>query len=144
MPRVPQGYSSVTIRVTQPDGTSEEFCVLLAASADERARGLMEVDSLGGYDGMVFRFGREIEGSFYMLKTRIPLSVAFFAQDGTFVSSTDMVPCPEDDDDPPCERYGADGPYADALEVAAGDLPRLGIGPGATLAVLDPGCRPSG
>jgi uncharacterized membrane protein (UPF0127 family) len=140
---VPEGFSSVTIRVNNPDGSTEEYCVLLAGTAEERGRGLMEVDGLGGYDGMVFRFDQPTDSQFYMLKTRIPLSVAFYAEDGTFVSSTDMAPCPDDDDDPPCPRYSADGTYLDALEVPAGDLPRLGAGPGSQLALLGPGCQPS-
>jgi uncharacterized membrane protein (UPF0127 family) len=74
--RVPEGFSSVVIEVTRPDGSVVEWCVLLAATPQARARGLMEVDSLGGYDGMLFSFEEESFGSFYMLQTRIPLSIA--------------------------------------------------------------------
>ena len=108
--RVPEGFSSVIIEVTQPDGSVVEWCVLLADTPQNRARGLMEVDSLGDYDGMLFSFDGESFGSFYMLQTRIPLSIAFIAADGSFVSSTDMEPCPDDDDDPPCPRYAPKPP----------------------------------
>jgi hypothetical protein len=62
--RVPEGFSSVIIEVTRPDGSVVEWCVLLAATPQDRARGLMEVDSLGGYDGMLFSFEEESFGSF--------------------------------------------------------------------------------
>jgi uncharacterized membrane protein (UPF0127 family) len=138
--RVPEGFSSVVIEVTKPDGSVEEFCVLLAANSQDRARGLMEVDSLGGYDGMLFVFESEFLGAFYMLKTRIPLSIAFLAADGSLVSSTDMAPCPDDDDDPPCPRYSADGPFQMAIEVPQGGLDELGIGPGSLVRSLDRPC----
>jgi len=138
--RVPEGFASVVIEVTQPDGSVVEWCVLLAATPQDRARGLMEVDSLGGYDGMLFSFDEESFGSFYMLQTRIPLSIAFIGADGSFVSSADMEPCPDDDDDPPCPRYAPDAPYLMALEVPQGGLDELGIGPGATVRSLDRPC----
>ena len=137
---MPEGFSSVIIEVTRPDGSVVEWCVLLAATPRDRARGLMEVDSLGGYDGMLFSFDGESFGSFYMLQTRIPLSIAFIAADGSFVSSADMEPCPDDDDDPPCPRYAPEAPYLMALEVPQGGLDELGIGPGATVRSLDRPC----
>ena len=51
------------------------------------------------------------------------------------MSAADMAPCPDDDDDPACPRYGAGAPYMEALEVPLGDLAGAGIGPGAVLAV---------
>jgi uncharacterized membrane protein (UPF0127 family) len=102
----------------------------------------MEVTSLGGADGMLFRFGGEYTGSFWMKNTVLPLSIAFFAGDGAFVSATDMEPCPPTSET--CPLYQADGPYADAIEVVQGDLPSLGIGPGSRLSVTDRSCQPSG
>ena len=127
-------------RQDRPDGSVVEWCVLLAATPRDRARGLMEVDSLGGYDGMLFSFEQESFGSFYMLQTRIPLSIAFIAADGSFVSHAEMEPCPDDDDDPPCPRYAPDAPYLMALEVPQGGLDELGIGPGATVRSLGRPC----
>jgi uncharacterized membrane protein (UPF0127 family) len=139
---VPEGYSAVVIEVAQDDGTTNELCVWLAESSDQRQRGLMEVTSLGGADGMLFRFGGGHTGSFWMKSTVLPLSIAFFAGDGAFVSATDMEPCPPASET--CPLYQADGPYADAIEVVQGDLPSLGIGPGSRLSVTDRSCQPSG
>jgi hypothetical protein len=139
---VPEGYSAVVIEVTQEDGTTEEFCVWLAESSDQHQRGLMEVTSLGGADGMLFRFPGDYTGSFWMKDTVLPLSIAFFAGDGAFVSATDMEPCPPTAES--CPLYQADGPYTDAIEVVQGDLLSLGIGSGSRLSVTDRSCQPSG
>jgi uncharacterized membrane protein (UPF0127 family) len=139
---VPEGYSAVVIEVEQDDGTTKELCVWLAESSEQHQRGLMAVTSLGGADGMLFRFGAEYTGSFWMKDTVLPLSIAFFAGDGAFVSATDMEPCPPTNET--CPLYQADGPYADAIEVVQGDLPSLGIGPGSRLSVTDRSCQPSG
>ena len=138
----PDGYSAVVIEVVQDDGTTEEFCVWLAETSEQRQRGLMQVTSLGGVDGMLFRFGADHSGSFWMKDTILPLSIAFFAGDGAFVSATDMEPCPPASES--CPLYQADGPYSDALEVVQGDLPTLGVGPGTRLSVTDRSCQPSG
>jgi hypothetical protein len=139
---VPEGYSAVVIEVAQEDGTTKELCVWLAESSDQHQRGLMEVTSLGGADGMLFRFPGDYTGSFWMKDTVLPLSIAFFAGDGAFVSATDMEPCPPTAES--CPLYQADGMYTDAIEVVQGDLPSIGIGSGSRLSVTDRSCQPSG
>ncbi len=99
----------------------------------------MGVTDLSGADGMIFRFGSPTTIKFWMRDTPTPLSIAFFAADGTFVSATDMEPCLTGPDDA-CTRYAADAPYTDALEVAKGTLPDLLVGPGATLSITDTPC----
>jgi uncharacterized membrane protein (UPF0127 family) len=82
---------------------------------------------------MVFEFPEPTEARFYMRNTRIPLSIAFYDQGGTFVSSADMEPCPDDVEQ--CPTYAADGPYLHAVEVAQGDLEALGLVEGSVLRV---------
>jgi uncharacterized protein len=139
---VPKGYSAVVMRVTDANGVTRDFCVLVADDEPKRERGLMDVDSLGGYDGMLFRFGSPTKAQFYMFQTRLPLSIAFFADGGKFVSSTDMPPCtasrPGD-----CPLYDAAAPYLDALEVPMGGLAALGIGAGSSIAT-GPACTRTG
>lgn len=125
------GFGEVTFRITHPNGTVTDGVALLADDGASRSQGLMEQTDLRGYDAMVFRFPLPSEGGFYMRNTRIPLSIAFFDAGGRFVSSADMQPCPDDVED--CPSYFAEGPYVHAIEVAQGDLPGLGIGPGSTL-----------
>ena len=139
---VPKGYDAIVMRVTDASGVTREFCVLVADDEPKRERGLMDVDSLGGYDGMLFRFGSPSKAQFYMFQTRLPLSIAFFADGGKFVSSADMPPCtasrPGD-----CPLYDAAAPYVDALEAPTGGLAALGVGPGSSIAT-GPACTRTG
>ena len=126
----PAGFHAVTLIVTRPDGTVEHLCVWLADTPTLRDRGLMGVTDpdMGGKAGMAFRFGSDTEAKFWMKDTLLPLSIAWFAADGAFVSSASMEPCPADSDS--CPTYGATGSYRMALETAQGRLPDLGLVPG--------------
>jgi uncharacterized membrane protein (UPF0127 family) len=134
------GFDEVAFRIEVEGASASTWCALLADDVDERVQGLSEQDDLRGYDGMVFRFDEPSTSRFTMLDTRIPLSIAFFDEDGAFVSSEDMDPCPPGTD---CPGYAADGPYLHALEVEQGGLAALGIGDGAQLSFPGGGC-PSG
>lgn len=135
VPRTPlPGFGDVVIEVTRVDGQVVSWCLLLAATDEQRQRGLMEVTDpeLGGYDGMLFRFDASTEGSFWMRNTPQPLSIAYVADDGGLVSTAEMAPC---EDSPDCPGYPADGAYRWAVEVpvAAGGVAALGLEPGARL-----------
>ncbi len=110
-------------------------CALLAQTAAQQSRGLMNRTDIGGYDGMLFDFASETNGSFWMKDTPLPLSIAFFDGTGRFVSTTDMAPCIHM---PTCPTYSATGPYRWALEVPQGALPRLGVGAGTRLVTTGP------
>jgi uncharacterized membrane protein (UPF0127 family) len=102
------------------------WCMLLAETEAQRNRGLMQVTdpTLGGYDGMVFRFDSDTSDAFYMRNTPMPLSIAFISSSGDVVSTTDMAPCADRDG---CPLYNAAAPYRIAIEVPQGHLGRLGI-----------------
>ncbi len=129
---VPVGFDREGVTITTADGGQQTASVWVADSTDERGRGLMEVTDLGGASGMLFVFDTEGVGRFYMWQTPMPLDIAFFAADGTFVGSAEMAPCLEPTA-AACERYAPDEPYLLALEVPAGELDDLGVGPGARL-----------
>jgi uncharacterized membrane protein (UPF0127 family) len=129
------GFGEIAFRVApQPN---EVECALLAATETQRARGLMEVEDLKGYPGMIFRFSQDTQAAFHMRNTPMPLSIAWFAADGSLVSTADMEPCLESDD---CPVYAASGPYRYAIEVPQGQLDELGIVPGSKLEILG-SCR---
>jgi len=134
--RQPEGFSTVTARITETDGDVCEVCVWLADTPEERGRGLMFVTDLGDAVGMVFAFDEPLIGSFYMFQTPTPLSIAWFGADGERVGSADMAPC-LDTPAGECPLYSPDAPYDLALEVFEGGLDDLGIGPGARLELLD-------
>lgn len=115
------------MHVRRPDGSVDDFCLLLAADAAQRERGLMHVTDadLGGHPGMLFLYERDDTGAFWMKNTPLPLSIAFVGADGAVVSTSDMEPCPADART--CPTYPAKGPYRYAVEVPKGQLGRIGL-----------------
>ena len=76
--------------------------VEIADDDAERVRGLMERTELDPDAGMIFVYPNDVSGAFWMKDTLIPLSIAFYAEDGRIVKILDMEPCRED----PCRRSG--------------------------------------
>jgi uncharacterized membrane protein (UPF0127 family) len=108
-----------------------------ADSPAERQQGLMGRTSLGGNEGMIFLFGDVVGGSvtseFWMKDTLIPLSVAFWDEDGRIVGIQDMDPCTED----PCPTYGSPKPYVGALEVNGGFFTEHGVTTGDRIELVE-------
>jgi uncharacterized membrane protein (UPF0127 family) len=132
----PEGFTTVTVRITEPDGEVCEVCMWLADDPVERGRGLMGVTDLGDAAGMVFRFEDATAGAFYMFQTPSPLSIAWFAPDGTHVGSADMEPCldtPAGD----CALYSPGAEYDVAIEVFEGGLEPLGLVAGSTVELIE-------
>ena len=118
--------------VTGADGEQHGVTVWVADSAAERGRGLMGKTDLGDIAGMLFVFESAGVPVFFMWQTPIPLDIAFFAADGTFVSSASMEPCLQP---PPeaCPTYAPTAPSLLALELPSGGLTEFGLAPGASL-----------
>ncbi len=135
------GFDEVAVEVVRVDGQVVSWCLLLAATEEQRQRGLMEVTDpgLGGYDGMLFRFDQPTQVGFWMRNTPMPLSIAYVGEDGGLVTSTEMAPC---EDSPDCQSYPSSGPYRWAIEVPveAGGITALGIEPGARFRDLGTPC----
>jgi len=129
-PSEPFGLSSVILR--GPGGREVEVPVYVAATREQRARGLMDRDSLPADTGMIFLFPSDSSGAFYMYRTRIPLSIAFFSADGRAVSVLDMEPCGEQEPGR-CPLYPPGATYRTALEVNQGYFAELGLDEGWTL-----------
>jgi uncharacterized membrane protein (UPF0127 family) len=133
--RVP-GSSSGTAQMSFPSVTltinaRRSACVLEAETVDQQEHGLMGRTSLGRYAGMVFVFPAPTTVQFYMKDTLIPLSLAWFDSRGAFIGSTEMPPCRT----AVCPTYSAPRAFNSALEVPAGQLRALGIGPGSVVAL---------
>jgi uncharacterized membrane protein (UPF0127 family) len=136
------GFEQVTVTITAPDGTTREVCLLLAATPQTHEQGLMLVTdpSLGGYEGMLFQFDSDSTGGFWMKNTRLPLSIAYVAADGSIVSTADMEPCPDSAER--CPGYPPDGPYRYAVEVVQGRLDDIGLEGDARLTIAGDACDP--
>jgi hypothetical protein len=93
--------------------------VAAAETTQQRARGLMEVESLPpGMDGMLFDFGGAASASFQMRNTVIPLDIWWFEPGGRLIGVTTMTPCEAE----PCESYESPGEIGWALETPAGEI----------------------
>jgi uncharacterized membrane protein (UPF0127 family) len=123
------GETSITVRTAT---SVFSWCLLLAETEAQHNRGLMQVTdtTLGGYDGMLFRFAADSSAQFYMRNTPMPLSIAFVDGSGKVVTTTDMVPCADVDG---CQLYPSAAPYRVAIEVPEGQLPRLHIAADSTV-----------
>lgn len=100
--------------------------VEVADSPETHQVGLMHRTSLPENDGMVFIFFEETSGGFWMKNTLIPLSIAFFDENGRILKILDMDPCTED----PCRIYEPGVAYIGALEVNQGAFERWGAAEG--------------
>ena len=107
---------AATVAIAGSDGPVELDRLELADTPEERARGLMGRTELGADDGMLFAFPEPATGPFWMKDTLIPLSIAFWGEDGRIDTILEMTPCEAD----PCETYPADAPYMFALEMPQG------------------------
>jgi uncharacterized membrane protein (UPF0127 family) len=128
----PVGFELEGVQLTGADGDEHDVAVWVADSAEERGRGLMGVTDLGAAAGMLFVFEAEGLARFYMWQTPMPLDIAFFAADGTFVDSASMEPCLQPPSDA-CARYAPAEPSLWALELPSGGLAEFDLAPGATL-----------
>ncbi len=102
------------------------LAVRVAATAEERQRGLMHVPDLPDGVGMLFRFDDDRDGGFWMKDTLVPLDIAFVDADGRIVAILAMDPCEAD----PCPVYAPAQHYRSALEVRQGWFAEVGVAVG--------------
>jgi len=94
----------------------------------------MGVTSLGGYDGMLFRYDEPVHSSYWMKDTITPLQIAFFDPAGAYLQQFDMPPCKVD----PCTTYGPTDKFDVAIETFAGQMSSVGIVPGSRIILGTP------
>lgn len=107
----------------QLDAGAHSFDVEVAATPEQRERGLMERTHLADDAGMLFVFEQKARHCFWMKNTPLPLSIAFIADDGTLVEIEDMQPLATN---PHCAQEAV----RYALEVKQGGFSGKGIRPG--------------
>ena len=109
---VPTPVVDVTI---SQGGASSTLSAEVAATPDDRERGLMGRRTLAPDHGMLFVFPAPIQGGFWMKDTLIPLDIAFISH-GAIVEIDSMVPCHVRN----CPVTTPAMPYDTALELNAG------------------------
>lgn len=103
----------------------------VAATPDQRARGLMFREHLADNHGMLFVFERATPICMWMKNTPLPLAVAFVDARGAIINVESMAPRTET---PHC----AAAPALYALEMADGWFQDRGLGPGRRIEGLPP------
>ncbi|WP_205702575.1 DUF192 domain-containing protein [Idiomarina sp. 29L] len=103
------------------EGVQSPLLVELADTQAQQARGLMQREYLGKYEGMLFRYDhkRPGYGGFWMYQTLIPLDIAYLDKQGKIVKTFTMRPCGSNDPNQ-CRSYSPGKPYWSVLEVNAG------------------------
>ena len=97
-----------------------KITVEIADTQESQEKGLMWRDTMEEDHGMLFVYDRDARKSFWMKDTKIPLSIAYIAADGTIREIYDMEPL---------SRRTVDSRYSVryALEVNQGAFERHGI-----------------
>lgn len=139
--RAPQDYQplvmfdSARVRVIT-DTDTFLLRVEVAEREDQRAYGLMERPHLDDEAGMVFLYPADQPGEagFWMFRTRIPLDIAYFGEDGVIRMIRAMEPCPHAHPGG-CPSYPPGVPYRGALEVNRGWFAARGAGIGDRIVV---------
>jgi uncharacterized membrane protein (UPF0127 family) len=97
--------------------------VEIAETYEAKVRGLMGRRSLPPENGMVFLAAEPTESGFWMKDTLIPLSIAFWDEDGRILAMLDMAPCESE----PCPTYNPGVVWTHALEVNQGFFDEHGV-----------------
>jgi uncharacterized protein len=98
----------------------------VAVTSEQHAIGLMYRDEMPLNEGMLFVFQQPTMQCFWMKNTRIPLTAAFVADDGTIVNLADMKPQTTD-------SHCSQKPVRYVLEMNKGWFARKGVKPGSKL-----------
>lgn len=112
-----------TLEIVTKNGV-HVFSVEIAATDEERAKGLMFRKELPEGTGMLFDFKQDQEISMWMRNTYIPLDMLFITADGRIRRiAENTVPLSE-------RTIPSGGPVRGVLEVIGGTAKKLGIAPG--------------
>lgn len=117
----PQQLQTLTLKVGMHSIRAQ-----IAATPEQRQVGLMFRRDMPINDGMLFVFESPQPQCFWMKNTRLPLTIAFVADDGTIVNLADMQPMDE-------SSHCSAKPVRFALEMNQGWFAQRGIKAGTKL-----------
>jgi uncharacterized membrane protein (UPF0127 family) len=119
----PQPKLATKELVIATDGGAVTVSAEVAVTDSERAKGMMWRTRMDDGEGMLFVYDRDIQMSFWMKNTLLPLSIAFISSRGEILEIYDMEP-----EDTHSVKSMRSSRYA--LEVPQGWFDRAGIRPG--------------
>lgn len=117
------GLKQGTVTIVTQVGQRVQLKIEIAQTPEQRARGLMDRESLPENAGMLFAYPKPTLVSFWMKDTTIPLSIAFISSEGRILEIQDMQPLSQ-------ETHTPQAPFLYALEVRQGLFQRYGVQPG--------------
>ncbi|MEF8833189.1 MAG: DUF192 domain-containing protein [Candidatus Thermoplasmatota archaeon] len=123
-------FGEETIAVINSEGEKIELSVEIAETQEEQEQGLMNRDSLCENCGMLFVYEEDVQYSFWMKDTQIPLSIAFISENGTIMEIQQMEPETTDPHEP-------EEPYRYALEVNQGFFEENHVNAGDVISIPD-------
>jgi uncharacterized membrane protein (UPF0127 family) len=117
-------FPQTSIVMLNDDGPCVLLDVWVAASPKNRSRGLMFIEELGTYEGMIFLYQQPIDIAMWMKNTLIPLDMFFIRSDKTVARiAENTTPLSTD------TIYSGE-PVQMVLELAGGSAARWGFKPG--------------
>ncbi|MGF1593022.1 MAG: DUF192 domain-containing protein [Kiloniellaceae bacterium] len=117
-------FETGALSIETAAGATHDFTVEIAATADQRAQGLMFRDRMAADAGMLFLFEGAQVRAMWMKNTLIPLDMLFIDGEGKIVRIEERTV-------PHSERaISSGGPVTAVLELNAGTASRLVIKPG--------------
>ncbi len=112
----------------------ETYTLELALNTQSRVQGMMHRTSINPGEGMLFVFPDATERSFWMKNCLIPLDILFLDSRGTVTALHEMpVEAPKSNQESEfayeqrLEHYWSHGPARFAIELASGEINRLGL-----------------
>jgi len=112
-----------SLLVIETAGGPQSFQVEVAATPEQRQRGLMYRTRLAADAGMLFLYDEDRQVRMWMKNTLVPLDMIFIRRDGTVESVVERtIPLST-------TVVASQGDVAAVLEVAGGTVARLGIKP---------------
>ena len=119
-----EDFTETSLTIETSANSSVHFAVFLAEERAQQARGLMFVREMPEDVGMLFLYPRERMISMWMKNTFIPLDMVFMDDSGT------VVHVAENTTPGSLASISSQRPARAVLEINAGLVRRLGIGPG--------------
>lgn len=120
-------FPKSSIVILNEDGPCILVDVWVAATPKNRSRGLMFIEDLGTYEGMIFLYQQPLDIAMWMKNTLISLDMVFIKSDKTIARiAENTTPLSTD------TIYSGE-PVQIVLELAGGTAARWGVKPGSTI-----------
>jgi uncharacterized membrane protein (UPF0127 family) len=130
----PEPYTDTKVRFVVDGQELGELAVETAETRSERARGLMERESLPEGTGMLFVYDTPAPRGFWMKDTLVPLDIIFVDGDMRVLNVEHASPEPGVPDDE-LTRYRSDGAAQYVVEAERGYANRTGVSSGDRLVI---------